>query len=548
MSQFSAKVTVNIPETDKNVFNFQIPKPIEFINLYAVGQDMFTQFFGDTLSEQDADIVGGKVMSNTELSERASGSTRQYFSDRFNTVIDFGEIVGNKFLTMSVDCKWFNLFRIKSYDNLEIKNQSIGPGLPDVYAMRIVQPDLMYANIIFEFFNYDYTMEMVWTQKIEENITQNTGNFMITPPYFDLQYIPIDETYSVMVKVKNQNPWNVNLSILPMDLDTENSIQLISFPEHDEYNKIYLHLKTLNKPYPMLPDEEVKIFFRVIPRRIGVNFFTVYLKLGNSIRPINFEFRSFINNKAYFVLDQDSKVLDFGDVPIGKYVEEPIIVKNIGNIVGKINSIYTFGNDSKWFKLLDRNNGNVLSERITYNKIVPPKSSLSIPIRFFSQSYGFNYSYAYIETNEPVLEDEQWFENYAVSNDFTQLYKNAPKYLCSLLKANSIIENEAIETDSYIFLGYVNPLKSRFRSYDIAVRNKNKNKVISIFKVTNMMKNYIKVKYSRESFSTETSLYIQLNPRGYTEGWYYDELFIWMIIYDNKTKRSQMVLNKIPIS
>ncbi len=541
-------MTVNIPETDKNVFNFQIPKPIEFINLYAVGQDMFTQFFGDTLSEQDADIVGGKVMSNTELSERASGSTRQYFSDRFNTVIDFGEIVGNKFLTMSVDCKWFNLFRIKSYDNLEIKNQSIGPGLPDVYAMRIVQPDLMYANIIFEFFNYDYTMEMVWTQKIEENITQNTGNFMITPPYFDLQYIPIDETYSVMVKVKNQNPWNVNLSILPMDLDTENSIQLISFPEHDEYNKIYLHLKTLNKPYPMLPDEEVKIFFRVIPRRIGVNFFTVYLKLGNSIRPINFEFRSFINNKAYFVLDQDSKVLDFGDVPIGKYVEEPIIVKNIGNIVGKINSIYTFGNDSKWFKLLDRNNGNVLSERITYNKIVPPKSSLSIPIRFFSQSYGFNYSYAYIETNEPVLEDEQWFENYAVSNDFTQLYKNAPKYLCSLLKANSIIENEAIETDSYIFLGYVNPLKSRFRSYDIAVRNKNKNKVISIFKVTNMMKNYIKVKYSRESFSTETSLYIQLNPRGYTEGWYYDELFIWMIIYDNKTKRSQMVLNKIPIS
>ena len=548
LSQFSAKVTINIPETDKNVFNFQIPKPVEFVNLYAVGQDMFAQFFGGTLSEQDADIVGSKVMSNAELSERAGKSKRQYFSDRFHTVIDFGEIVGNKFLTMSVDCKWFNLFRIKSYDNLEIQNQAIGPGLPDVYAMRIVQPDLTYASIIFEFFKYDYTMEMVWQQKVEESITQNAGNFMITPPYFDLQYIPIDETYSVMVKVKNQNPYSVPLTILPMDFETENAIQLISFPEHEDYNKIYLHLKTLGRPYTLLPNEEVKMFFRIIPRRIGMNFFTVYLKLGNSIRPINFEFRSFINRKAYFVLDQDSKVLDFGDVPIGKYVEEPIIVKNLGSVVGKINSIYTFGNDAKWFKLLDRNNGNVLSERITYNKIVPPKSSLSIPIRFFSQSYGFNYSYAYIETNEPVLEDAQWFEGDATGTDFTQLYRNAPKYLVSLLKANSVIEDEAIETDSYIFLGYVNPLKSRFRNYEVAVRNKNKNKIITIFKVSNLMKNYVKVKYTREPFSKESSLFIQLNPRGYTEGWYYDELFIWMIVYDKKTKESKFVLNKIPVS
>lgn len=223
----------------------------------------------------------------------------------------------------------------------------------------------------------------------------------------DLQYIPIDETYSVMVTVKNQNPYNVALSMLTMDSETANAIQLMGFPDNDDYNKIYLHLVTLRQPYTMLPNEEVKMFFRIIPRRIGMNFFTVYLKLNGTIRPLNFEFRSFINNKAYFVLDNDSQTVDFGDVPIGKFIEEPITVKNIGSVVGKINSIYTFGNDSKWFKLLDRDKGNELSDRISYNKVVRPNTSLSIPIRFFSQSYGFNYSYCYIETNEPVLEDAQ---------------------------------------------------------------------------------------------------------------------------------------------
>lgn len=103
-------------------------------------------------------------------------------------------------------------------------------------------------------------------------------------------------------------------------------------------------------------------------------------------------------------------------------------------------------------------------------------------------------------------------------DDFTQLYRNAPKYLVSLLKGNSVIEGEAIETDSYIFLGYVHPLRSKFRNYEVVVRNKNRNKVISIFKVTNLMKNYVKVKYTRDPFSKESSLFIQLNPRGYTEG------------------------------
>lgn len=230
---------------------------------------------------------------------------------------------------------------------------------------------------------------------------------MITPTYFDLEYLPIDETYSVMVKVTNQNPYQVSLSMLPVDSETNNTIQLIEFPENEDANKIYYYLKTLGRAYTMLPNEEVKMFFRIIPRRIGMNFFTIYLNINGSIRPINFEFRSFINRKAYFVLDSDSKTIDFGDVPIGKYVEEPIIVRNIGNVVGKINSIYVFGNDSKWFKLLDRDNGGEISERLSYNKVVKPKQSLAIPIRFYSQEYGFNYSYAYIETNEPVLEDAQ---------------------------------------------------------------------------------------------------------------------------------------------
>lgn len=108
----------------------------------------------------------------------------------------------------------------------------------------------------------------------------------------------------------------------------------------------------------------------------------------------------------------------------------------------------------------------------------------------------------------------------------TQLYRNAPKYLVSLLKGNAVIEDEIIETDSYIFLGYVNPLTSKFRNYEVVVNNKNRNKVVSIFKVTNLMKNYVKVKYTREPFDKSSSLFIQLNPRAYTEGWYYDELFV----------------------
>jgi len=178
-------------------------------------------------------------------------------------------------------------------------------------------------------------------------LIENAGNFVVSPAYFDLEYLPIDETYSVMCKVLNQNPYNVQLSLLPMDVETSNAIQLISFPENAEFNKVYNSLVTMRSSYTMVPNEEVRLFFRIIPRRIGMNFFTVYLKLGKSIRPINFEFRSFINKKAYFVLDSASKVVDFGDVPIGKYIEEAVVVKNIGNVTGKINSIYTFGNDSQ---------------------------------------------------------------------------------------------------------------------------------------------------------------------------------------------------------
>lgn len=440
------------------------------------------------------------------------------------------------------------MFRIKSFDNLSIASQSIGPGLPDTYTMTIIKPDLEYARIIFEFMKTDFTTDFTWDHQIAESITQNAGNYVISPTYFDLEYIPIDETYSVMVKVKNPNPYRVDLSMLPNDIETNNAIQMISFPNNEELNKTYLYLKSMGRPYTMLPNEEVKLFFRIVPRRIGMNFFTIYLKLNNSIRPINFEFRSFINKKAYFVLDSNSKNIDFGDIPIGKYAEEAIVVKNIGSVIGKINSIYTFGNDAKWFKLLDRDKGSEISERLSYNKVVTPKSSLSIPIRFYSQSYGFNYSYCYIETNEPVLEDAQWYDYDLESNDYTQLYRNAPKYLASLLKANSVIEDEVIETDSYIFLGYVNPLRSKFRNYEISVRNKNRSKIISIFKVTNLMKNYIKVKFNKEPFYGQSSLFLQLNPRAYTEGWYYDELFIWMIVYDKRTRENKLVLNKIPIS
>lgn len=548
LEQFVATVTLNVPETQLNVFNIQIPKPLSFVNASAIVNDVIGQFLSGTSTEAQHDALMGKSINPEEYKRLSGSGSRQYLSDRYHTIFDMGEIIGNKQMTMNISTKYFNLFRIKSFANFEVKNQAIGPGLPDVYSVRIIDPNLEYAQMVFEFFKHDYTVDYIWEHKVEESIIQNSGNYIITPSYMDLQYLPIDETYSMMVTVKNQNPYNTALSILPMDTETANAIQLMGFPDNEDYNKIYLHLVTLGQPYSMLPNEEVKMFFRIIPRRIGMNFFTLYLKLNNAIRPLNFEFRSFINQKAYFVLDEDSKTVDFGDVPIGKFVESPVTVKNIGNVVGKINSIYTFGNDAKYFKLLDRDKGNELSDRITYNKVVRPRTSLSIPIRFFSQSYGFNYSYCYIETNEPVLEDAQWFEGDPEGTDFTQLYRNAPKYLVSLLKAQSVIEDQAIETDSYIFLGYVNPLTSKFRSYEISIRNKNRNKVVSVFKITNLMKNYVKVKYTREPFSTQSSVWLQLNPRGYTEGWYYDELQVQMMVYDKNTKQSNFILNKIPVS
>lgn len=542
----TATVTINSPETQLNSFTFSLPKSVAFAEVCTLSTGMFNDLLNGASDADATNILSGQGISAQRTKELAGKANKQYLSDRYCTLYDMGTIVGNKQLTMTVSTEYMNMFRIKSFDNFEVANQAIGASVPDVYSMRIVNPELEYANIIFEFMKADYTTDFTWEHKIEESITQNAGNYLITPSYFDLQYIPIDDTYSVMMKIKNQNPYSVGLTMLRMDNDTADTIKIASFPDNDEYNKMFLYLGKTE--YTMLPNEEVKIFFHIIPRRIGMNFFTVYFKLNNSIRPVNFEFRSFINQKAYFVLDNDSKNVDFGDVPIGKYVEEPIIVKNIGNVVGKVNSIYTFGNDAKWFKLLDRSNGTTISERISYNKIVKPKQSLSIPIRFYSQSYGFNYSYCYIETNEPVLEDAQWFEGDVGSTDITQLYSNAPKYLVSLLKANSVIENEAIETDSYIFLGYVNPLKSKFRTYDVQIRNKNKNKIISVFKVTNLMKNYINVKYSREPFNVDSSLFISLNPRGFTDGWYYDELFVWMLVYDKNTRKSTLVLNKIPVS
>jgi hypothetical protein len=91
-------------------------------------------------------------------------------------------------------------------------------------------------------------------------------------------------------------------------------------------------------------------------------------------------------------------------------------------------------------------------------------------------------------------------------------------YLVSLLKAQSVIEDDAIDTDSYIFLGYVNPLTSRFRNYQTVIKNKNVNNIISIFKITNLMSQYVNIQYTREPFDQTTTVNLTLNPRGYTEG------------------------------
>lgn len=145
----------------KNTFQFTIPKPLEFVSLYAFSQNMFgTYLSGEATPDEDlTNLLTGQMISEQSVREKTGQAKRQYFSDRFHSIFDFGEIVGNKQLTMSVSTEFMNLFRIKSFDNLEIGVQGIGPGVPDVYTMRIIKPELEYAAIIFQFFKYDYTAE-----------------------------------------------------------------------------------------------------------------------------------------------------------------------------------------------------------------------------------------------------------------------------------------------------------------------------------------------------------------------------------------------------
>lgn len=187
--------------------------------------------------------------------------------------------------------------------------------------------------------------------------------------------------------------------------------------------------------------------------------------------------------------------------------------------MGKINSVYMFGNDSQHFKIFDPTTGEI-SERLSFNRVVHPKKSLYIPVRFYAQSYGLNTSYAYIETNEPVVDQWQIFE------DSTQVFRNAPKYLSTLLRAQVVLEDDPVDLDGYIFLGYVHPTKSKYRNYELTLNNKSSNKIIKIVKISNYMKNYIKIKYSPEPFDKKTNIYITLNPRAFSENIYVDQLFI----------------------
>lgn len=161
LDQFVATVTLNVPESQLNIFKIQIPKPLEYINASAVVNDVIGQYTSGTSTEAQNDALMGKSIDPAELKRLSGNSSRQFLKDRYHTIFDMGEIIGNKQMTMNVSTKYFNLFRIKSFDNVEIQNQSIGPGLPDVYSVRIVNPSLEYAQMVFEFFKHDYTVDYI---------------------------------------------------------------------------------------------------------------------------------------------------------------------------------------------------------------------------------------------------------------------------------------------------------------------------------------------------------------------------------------------------
>jgi hypothetical protein len=46
LRDLNASITINIPETQLNIFKFNIPKPLEFVNLYAMANSIFDSLTG----------------------------------------------------------------------------------------------------------------------------------------------------------------------------------------------------------------------------------------------------------------------------------------------------------------------------------------------------------------------------------------------------------------------------------------------------------------------------------------------------------------------
>jgi len=227
-------------------------------------------YIANTDSSSDASYSFNDIYNGIKTS-----TVRTNYDQKFKTAIDMGEIVGNKQITMIVDSDYMNLFRIQSYDNFEVSSLSVGPDVADTFTMKISNPKLKYAKIVFEFFDNDYTCDFTWSCKVEETILSNSGNYLIEPAYIDLQYIPIDETYCAMVKITNQNPYEVDFTILDRDTETLNAIQIIHFGDNDAADILHYYFDNQNMAYTLKSNETVKLYLNIIPRRIGSNFYTL---------------------------------------------------------------------------------------------------------------------------------------------------------------------------------------------------------------------------------------------------------------------------------
>ena len=69
LSKYTANITINIPETQQNVFEFTIPRALEYVDLYGFSQSMFGSILSGTAApdQQLTDLASGTISFATTI-------------------------------------------------------------------------------------------------------------------------------------------------------------------------------------------------------------------------------------------------------------------------------------------------------------------------------------------------------------------------------------------------------------------------------------------------------------------------------------------------